>query len=93
VVLRSTRWLREQSAFLAVLLCLAAAFAYLLVEPRHPVRGTLAIAVVALLAGVLRLFLPAARAGWLVIRSRWLDTACYVVLGGLILVAVIRLRH
>ena len=79
--------------FLVVLLGLAVSFGFLLAEPHHPVRGTLAIAVVAMLAGLSRLVLPGASVGMLAIRNRWVDAACYLVLGGLILASDIRLRH
>ncbi|WP_375481017.1 DUF3017 domain-containing protein [uncultured Jatrophihabitans sp.] len=93
VVGRTWRWVREQLAFLIVLAGLAAGFCYLVAEPDHPVRGTLAISVVALGAAVLRLVLPGAAVGMLAVRGRWIDTACFLVFGGLILATDIRLRH
>jgi Protein of unknown function (DUF3017) len=93
VLHRSWLWLREQLAFLVVLAGLAGSFAYLLAQPEHPVRGTLAIAAVSIAAALFRLVLPDASAGMLAIRGRWIDTACFLVLGGLILATDIRLRH
>jgi hypothetical protein len=55
------------------------------------VCGVLAVAL--LLAGVLRASLPAERVGLLAVRARWLDTACLLVLGGLILGLDIRLHR
>ncbi|SHG01405.1 Protein of unknown function [Jatrophihabitans endophyticus] len=89
---RSWRWIREQLAFLIVLAGVVAAFGYLLVEPGHWRRGTMALGVVVLVAGVLRLTMPTARVGLLAVRSRWLDTVVYLVLGGLILAVDIRLH-
>jgi hypothetical protein len=37
--------------------------------------------------------LPSGRAGLLAVRGRWWDVLCYAVLGGLILIMDIRLRH
>jgi hypothetical protein len=90
---RSWRWVREQFAFVAVLVATTVAFAYLIVEPRHPVRGTGAIAVVFLFAGLLRLVLPSAMVGLLAVRNRFIDVFCYLVFGGLILATDIRLLH
>jgi hypothetical protein len=90
---RTWRWVREQLAFLIVLAGLAASFCYLLAQPQHPVRGTLAIATVSLVAGLFRLVLPNASVGMLAVRNRWVDTACFLVFGGLILATDIRLRH
>ncbi|WP_375496952.1 DUF3017 domain-containing protein [uncultured Jatrophihabitans sp.] len=90
---RTWLWVREQCAFLIVLIGLAVSFAFLLAEPQHPVRGTLAIAAVSLLAALFRLVLPSASVGMLAIRNRWVDTACFLIFGGLILATDIRLRH
>jgi hypothetical protein len=89
------RWLRRlggQLPFLLVLALLAAAFVYLAVTDGHWRRGTGGVALSLLVAGVLRLVLPNARAGLLALRGRWLDTVCYLGLGGLILAVAIRLR-
>jgi hypothetical protein len=84
---------RAQAPFLTVLFLVAASFAYLALEPGHWRRGTVALAVAMMLGGVLRLSLPAARAGLLAVRGRWWDGLCYLALGGLILMMDIRLRH
>jgi predicted Na+-dependent transporter len=84
---------RAQAPFLTVLLLVAASFAYLASEPGHWRRGTVALAGAMMLGGVLRLSLPAARAGLLAVRGRWWDGLCYLALGGLILMMDIRLRH
>jgi hypothetical protein len=89
---RWRRWAAEQSAFLIVLAGVALAFGYLLVQPGHWRRGTAAIAVVVLVAGLARLVLPAARVGSLAVRSRAVDTVIYLVLGGLILAVDLRLH-
>ncbi len=48
-------------------------------------RGSLFIGGAALLASVLRLFLPQVRAGLLAVRSRPFDVVAYAVLGGTII--------
>ncbi len=40
-------------------------------------RGLTVVGAAAVLAGVLRLLLPARRAGWLVVRSRTIDVLCF----------------
>jgi hypothetical protein len=82
---------RAQAPFLAVLAVLVGAYVYLLVTPDHWRRGSGAIAVAMLLAAVLRACLSAPHAGWLAVRGRWRDTACYLGLGALILIAAIKL--
>jgi len=42
---------------------------------------------------VLRLVLPARRAGLLAVRGRWWDVFCYLALGALILIVDIRMRN
>ena len=92
-MLRSAlRWINDQLAFLAVLVVLAAAFGYLIVEPGHWSRGSGVIALGVLLAGMLRTVLPTSRVGLLAVRSRWVDAALYLALGGLILAVDIRLH-
>ncbi len=90
---RARLWVREQLAFLIVLAGLTLSFCFLLAEPQHPVRGTLAISAVALAAALMRLVLPTSAVGMLAVRNRWIDTASLVVLGGLMLAADIRLRQ
>lgn len=43
--------------------------------------GSLVIGLSLLLAAGLRLALPAKQAGWLAVRTRGLDAACYLVVG------------
>jgi Protein of unknown function (DUF3017) len=92
VLLRAWRWVRSQVAFLTVLAVLAAAFLYLLFVPGRWGRVTGVVAVAMLLAGLLRVTLPTARAGLLAVRARWIDTVLYLALGGLILAVDIRLH-
>jgi hypothetical protein len=92
VLSRALHWIEEQLAFLTVLVLLAAAWGYLIVEPGHWGRGAGVIAVAVLLAAVLRAVLPTRRVGLLAVRSRWLDVACYLALGGAILAVDIRLH-
>jgi Protein of unknown function (DUF3017) len=45
--------------------------------PRHWLRGVLVLAGAMMIAGVLRLLLPARQAGLLAVRSRAFDVLCY----------------
>jgi hypothetical protein len=92
VLERALRWIREQLAFLVVLIVLAGAFGYLFIERTQWRRATVIVAAALLLAGVLRAVLPTRHAGMLATRSRWLDALAYLVLGGLVLAADIRLH-
>jgi Protein of unknown function (DUF3017) len=92
VLNRALRWIGDQLAFLLVLLVLAAAFGYLILEPGHWGRTSGIVAVAVLVAGVLRAALPASRVGMLAVRARWFDAACYLVLGGVILAVDLRLH-
>ena len=47
----------------------------------HHLRATVTLSASCLLGAVLRAFLPAERAGGLVVRRRWLDVLTLVVLG------------
>jgi hypothetical protein len=85
-------WVREQLAFLVVLAGLVAAFGYLVLEPGRWGRATGGIAATVLLAGVLRLVLPTDRVGSLAVRSRTIDTATCLALGGLLLAVDLRLH-
>ena len=85
-------WISEQLASVSVLVVVAAAFGYLLVDPGRWRRSSGVIAVAMLLAAVLRAVLPPPRAGLLAVRSRWLDVAIYLALGGLILAVDIQLH-
>jgi hypothetical protein len=82
---RAFRAARRDVPFLLVLAALVAAFVYVRVEPQHWLRGVLAIGVDLIAAGVLRLVLPARRAGLLVVRNRAFDTVAYVGLGVLVI--------
>jgi hypothetical protein len=82
----------DQFAFLVVFAVIAAAFGYLLAAPEQWRRGTVVIAAAMLLAGVLRAVVPGAWVGMLAIRSRALDAVAFLVLGGVILGAEIRLH-
>jgi hypothetical protein len=84
---------RKQAPYLLVLAIVAAVFGYLTLEPGHWRRGTVILGIAMLLAGALRLLLPAPRAGLLAVRGRWWDALCYLALGVLILIMDIRLRH
>jgi len=92
VLARALRWIVEQVAFLAVVVVLGAAFVFLIIEPGRWGRTSGVIAVAVLLAGALRAVLPATRVGMLTVRSRWVDTACYLALGGVILAIDLRLH-
>jgi hypothetical protein len=92
VLHKTLRWVTDQFALLTVLAVLAAAFVYLLVEPGRWGRASGGVGVAVLVAAVLRGVLPATRVGLLAVRSRWLDTATYLVLGGVILAVDIRLH-
>ena len=89
---RALRWIAEQVVFLSVIGVLAAAFVYLLIEPGRWGRASGVVSVAVLLAAVLRGVLPAPRVGMLAVRSRWVDAACYLALGGVILAIDIRLH-
>ncbi|MEO6886729.1 MAG: DUF3017 domain-containing protein [Jatrophihabitantaceae bacterium] len=80
-----------QAPFLIVLAVLAAAFVYLFFQPDHWRRGSLMVATAMALAAVLRGSLSGPHAGWLAVRGRWRDVACYVGFGALILAATIKL--
>jgi Protein of unknown function (DUF3017) len=63
---------------LIVVLALAATgIGYAAAVPPHWLRGVMVLAAAMVLAGVLRLLLPARQAGLLAIRSRFLDVLCY----------------
>jgi hypothetical protein len=85
--------MREQAAFLVVVLGVLAGFLFLLVAPSHWRRATGVIALALLAAGFLRLVLRGYVAGLLAVRNRAVDTVLYLVLGGLIIAVDIRLNH
>lgn len=90
--MRRLPWLRDELAFVVVAAILLAAVGYLAIWPDHWRRGVGIVALAALVGGVLRLVLPRPRAGMLVVRARWFDVACYLVIGGVILAAAVRLH-
>jgi hypothetical protein len=89
---RGLRWIREQVAFLLVLVVLAAPFVYLIFARGRWGRASGVMAVALLLAGALRGALPTRFVGLLAVRARWVDTVLYLLLGGLILTVDIRLH-
>ena len=89
---RVGRWVVEQLPFLIVLVVLASAFGYLIIDPGRWSRVTGLVAVAVLLAGLARLVFPTERVGMLAVRGRILDTLSFLVLGGLILAVDIRLH-
>ena len=89
---RVGRWILDQLPFLVVFGLFAAAFGYLLAAPEQWRRGTSVIAAALMLAGVLRAVLPSRWIGMLAVRSRPLDAIAFLVLGGVILAAEIRLH-
>lgn len=82
---RAFRAARRDIPFLVVLAILAAGFILVRVAPQHWLRGVLIIGADLILAGALRLLLPARRAGILVVRGRLFDTITYVGLGVLVI--------
>ena len=80
-----------QLPFLGVLAVMVGAVVYLGVQPAHWRRASTIIALSMILGAVLRLVLTDTHAGMLAVRNRWLDIACYLAVGVLILIVVIRL--
>jgi Protein of unknown function (DUF3017) len=76
---------RRDIPFLLILAVLVAGFVFVRLAPQHWLRGVLIIGADLILAGVLRLTLPARRAGILVVRSRVFDTIAYIGLGVLVI--------
>jgi hypothetical protein len=91
VLARLLRRVRGQVPFLVVLAVMGAALVYLLIWPDHWRRGVSGIALSMLLAGALRLALPAHRVGLLRVRGRWIDVGVYLVLAVTILVSTVQL--
>ena len=52
----------------------------------HPLRATITFGTSCVVAALLRALLPPARAGGLVVRSRWFDVATLVFLGVVVVV-------
>ena len=89
---RGLQWLRAEAPFVVVVALVLAAGAYLHHAPGHWRRVSGIIAAALLLAGVLRLVLPAAQVGLLNVRGRVRDALTYLFIGGLILGVAIHLH-
>jgi hypothetical protein len=89
---KGVRWLRTELPFVVVMAIMLAAVGYLAIWPDHWRRGTGLIALALLVAGILRLLLPAPRVGVLAVRGRGWDVVCYLALGVVILAVEIRLH-
>jgi hypothetical protein len=92
VLRRGGQWLRAEAPFVVVVALIAAAGLYLRYAPGHWRRVSGIIAVAVLLAGVLRLVLPAPQVGMLGVRGRWRDGLTYLLIGGVILGVAIHLH-
>ncbi len=71
--------------FLLVLAVMVLGFILVRVSPEHWLRGVLIIGGDMIGAGLLRLVVPARRAGILVVRRKLFDVVCYVGLGVLVI--------
>ncbi|HEX5496343.1 MAG TPA: DUF3017 domain-containing protein [Mycobacteriales bacterium] len=69
----------------AVTVVAAASLAYSAAVPPHWLRGVMGLAGGMLLAGSLRLVLPARQAGLLAVRNRLVDTVFYIGIGAAII--------
>jgi len=69
-----------------VLALSATGIGYAAAVPRHWLRGVLVLAGAMVIAGLLRLLLPARQAGLLAVRSRAFDVLCYCGVGVAIVV-------
>ena len=69
----------RQLPFVAVWLVVLAGMT--LIATEYWRRGLTIVAFAAVLAGFLRLVLPARRAGWLVVRTRTIDVLCFGSVG------------
>jgi hypothetical protein len=92
VLRRGLQWLRAEAPFVLVVALILAAVIYLRQAPGHWRRTSGLIAVALLLAGVLRLVLPAANVGLLNVRGRIRDGLTYLIIGGLLLGVAIHLH-
>jgi hypothetical protein len=72
-------------AFELVIVVLLVGFVVAMCSPSHWLRAVIIVAASLLLAGVMRIVLPPARAGLLCVRSRFFDIVCYVVGGAAVL--------
>jgi hypothetical protein len=89
---RGFRWLRSELPFVLVVAVILAATCYLYASPGHWRRATSAMAFGVVVAGLLRLSLPAHRAGMLMVRGRFFDTACYLAMGAVVIGVDLRLH-
>lgn len=80
------RTLADEGAFLTAIAIVLVGVGSIFVVPDHWLRGVLVAAAGLLTAGVLRLVVPRSHAGLLVVRGRVFDAACYLTLGGAVLV-------
>ncbi len=74
--------LRSEAPFALVLAIAIAGLGSVVVSSQHWLRGVLIAASALLVAGVARFVLPPRQAGLLAVRGRLFDTACYLALGG-----------
>lgn len=72
---------------------LGLAFGYLIVDPRRTGRASALITAAVLLAALLRAAVPTPNVGMLAVRGRVVDTACFLLLGALLVVVDIRLHE
>lgn len=70
-----------RAGFAVSLLAVVAGLVYLGFAPQHWLRGVLVVAGGVIFAGLLRLALPDRRSGPLLVRGRWFDGGCYLVVG------------
>jgi hypothetical protein len=74
---------------IVVLSLAATGIGYAGAVPPHWLRGVMLLAVAMVLAGLLRLVLPARQAGLLAVRSRFTDVLCYAGSGvGIVLLGL-----
>jgi peptidoglycan/LPS O-acetylase OafA/YrhL len=83
---------RGNAAYVVVLVLLAAGVIYLIAAPGHWRRGTAVLSLALFIAGAARAVLPTRRAGALVVRARWFDTAAYWLLCAVMVAVTVRLH-
>jgi Protein of unknown function (DUF3017) len=76
--------LHDEAPFILVLAIGAAGLCTVIIASQHWLRGVLIIASSLLIAAAARFMLPSRRVGLLAVRGRFFDTACYLALGGAI---------
>jgi hypothetical protein len=92
MLVRGFRWLRSELPFVLVVAIILAATGYLYANPHQWRPATSAMAFGVVVAGLLRLGLPAHRAGMLIVRGRFFDTACYLAMGAVVVGVDLRLH-